>query len=85
MYISVEDIIPERWHYHNYYVSHHSLLIIVLQHTITRVLESSGKEMEKGRKWDKKEVAGKKGVETEIPMSSALRISIRKKDDPEVS
>lgn len=41
--------------------------------------------MEKGRKWDKKEVAGKKGVETEIPMSSALRISIRKKDDPEVS
>jgi len=40
-----------------------------LQHTITRVLESSGKEMEKGRKWDKNEVASKERVETEIPMS----------------
>lgn len=40
-----------------------------LQHTITRVLESSGEEMEKGRKWDEKETAGKKRVQTEIQMS----------------
>lgn len=67
MCISIEDIIPERWHYQNYYIILYSSLS--LQHTITRVLESSGKEMEKRRKWDKKEAAGKKRVETEIPMS----------------